>query len=127
MHRHPYIRAYMAGIMVPTLFILVAMVALTMVPFHRIIIFPLAIVPNLWGLWNVLHRRFARRIPLGIFGAILPLILMPSGYVLTRIMHVDLPPYILHAAPYALPVGVAIYYLVWKHVVGSLNAIAGLD
>lgn len=134
MTRHPYIRAYMAGIFLPTILILIAMVAFTFfryvfdvpVPVERVIVFPLAIIPNAWGLWNVIHLRLAPRMPLGLFGAILPFLLVPGGYVLTRLVHFDIPTILLHIAPYAFPISLAIYYLLWKHVVGSLNAIVGL-
>lgn len=134
MNQHPYLRAYMAGIFVPTLFILGGMVAFTLfryvynvpIPIERVIVFPLTIVPNLWGLWNVLHLLIGRRIPLGIFGGILPFLLVPGGYVLAHLVHFDIPSLIYHVIPFAFPVGVAIYYLLWKYAVASLNAIVGL-
>ena len=63
MNQHPYLRAFMAGIFVPTLVILLACVAFTVaryvcdvpVPIERVIVFPLTIVPNLWGVWNILY------------------------------------------------------------------------
>ena len=63
MNQHPYLRAYMAGIVVPTLVLLVAVTVFTFaryvcnvpVPIERVIVFPLAIVPNLWGLWNIIY------------------------------------------------------------------------
>jgi hypothetical protein len=134
MNQHPYIRAYMAGILVPTVFILFAMVAFTLwryvfnvpIPVERVIVFPLAIVPNLWGAWNALHLATGRRIPIGLFGAILPFILVPGGYVLALLTHFELPSLVYHAMPYTFPFGVAIYYLLWKYLVGSLNAIVGV-
>lgn len=134
MNRHPYLRAYMAGIVVPTIFILIAMVAFTLfryvydvpVPIERIIVFPLAIVPNLWGVWNALHLATGRRIPIGIFGAFLPFLLVPGGWAIAQFTHFTVPPLIYHVVPYAFPFGVAIYYLLWKHIVGSLNAIVGV-
>jgi hypothetical protein len=69
MRPHPYLRAYMAGIVVPTLFLLVIMTVYAVFAFYlevpsqfvlempapplqRAIVFPMAVVPNLWGVWN---------------------------------------------------------------------------
>src|SRR5437016_824732 len=63
---HPFLRAYMAGIVVPTMFLLVIMavfgyhryyfevpnqfvIPLPGRPLERALIFPMAVVPNLWG------------------------------------------------------------------------------
>jgi hypothetical protein len=134
MNRHPYLRAYMAGIVVPTIVILFASVAFTLwryvynvpIPIERVIVFPMAIVPNLWGVWNMLHLATGRRIPIGLFGAILPFLLVPGGYAIARLTHFDIPSLVYHVFPYTFVVGAAIYYLLWKHVVGSLNAIVGV-
>ena len=136
MNQHPYLRAYMAGIVVPTLVLLVAVTAFTVaryvynvsVPLERVIVFPLAIVPNLWGAWNILYVAvLARRnVSVGMFGAILPFLLLPGGWLVTRLVAFAVPPIVLHFVPYGFPVGVIIYYLVWKHVVGRLNAIIGI-
>ena len=74
MNKHPYLRAYLAGIAVPTVFLLVGMTAYTVIryvyavpiPIERVIVFPMAAVPNAWGLWNVLYRAsLANPLPLG--------------------------------------------------------------
>ena len=57
MNKHPYLRAYMAGIAVPTFALLFVMTAYTVfryvynfpAPVERFIVFPMAVVPNLWG------------------------------------------------------------------------------
>ena len=135
MHEHRYVRAYMAGIVLPTVFLLIAMTAFTIARYvyaiptqiERVAVIPMAVVPNLWGLWNILYVAFVhRRMPIGAFGAILPLLLMPAGFILTRLIDFALPAFVYHAWPFALPVGVALYYLLWKHVVGTLNAVVGL-
>src|SRR5208337_4644748 len=87
MNKHPYLRAYLAGIAVPTVVLLVGMTAYTIIryvwdvpiPIERVIVFPMAAVPNAWGLWNVLYRAcFAgRRVSLGVFGAALLLLVIP--------------------------------------------------
>ena len=63
MNTHPYLRAYMAGIVVPTvflIFVLTAFITIRLVlqypaPIERVIVFPMAAVPNLWGIWNMLY------------------------------------------------------------------------
>jgi len=136
MNKHPYLRAYLAGIAVPTVFLLIVMSAYTIIryvyavplPIERIIVFPMAAVPNAWGLWNVLYLAFLvkRHFSLGLFGGALPLLLAPGGYVVTRLLGFTIPDHVLAVAPFALPVGLVIYYLVWKYFVGFLNAELGI-
>jgi hypothetical protein len=128
----------MAGIVVPTLFLLVilsvfATFRFSGAPPHMLgdgllvgslagaIVFPMAVVPNLWGVWNMLHLalRSRARLPLGVHGAILPLLLVPAGVVLARTLGVFTIQWRLALA--AAPIGMAVYYLVWKYVVGFLN------
>ena len=53
MNTHPYLRAYMAGIFVPSLALLVALTVFSLtrlvlqvpIPLERVIIFPMALVP----------------------------------------------------------------------------------
>jgi hypothetical protein len=137
MNKHPYLRAYLAGIAIPTAFLLVATTGYTIiryvynlpVPIERVIVFPMAAVPNAWGLWNVLYRAFlaSRRVSLGLFGGALPLLLAPCGYFVASLLGFAVPPHVLSVAPFALPVVLIIYYLVWKHFVGFLNAELGVD
>ena len=136
MNKHTYLRAYMAGIMVPTPFLLVVITVFCIaryvynipIPIERVIMFPMAAVPNVWGLWNVLyialHSRF--NIPIGAHGAILPLLFAPAGYLVARILEFPIPGFILHALPFGLPVGVIVYYLAWKHLVGFLNGVLSI-
>ena len=64
MNPHPYLRAFLAGVFVPTLvlpllltgFIVVRLVLQFPVPIERGIIFPMALVPSLWGIWNMLWQ-----------------------------------------------------------------------
>jgi hypothetical protein len=132
MKQHPYLRAYMAGIVVPTLLLLLGITAFTVARYvyevplaiERLIIFPMTVVPNLWGLWNMIWvGLLARRhVSIGAFGALLPFVLAPGGLLLARLFSFQIP----HLVPYLFPVGVIIYYLMWKHVVGRLNAIVGI-
>jgi|SRR5208283_2288275 len=136
MNKHPYLRAYLAGIAVPTVFLLVPITVYTIgryvyhdpTPIERVIVFPMAVVPNAWGLWNVLYRAFLapRHAPLGLFGCALPLLLFPFGYLIARLLRFAIPHEVFHAAPFAIPVALIIYYFVWKHIVGFLNAELGV-
>lgn len=131
MNRHPYLRAYLAGIAIPTIFLLGIMTGYIIlryvynlpVPIERIIVFPMAAVPNIWGLWNVLYAAgiASSKFPLGLFGAILPILLAPLGYAVARLLDFSIPAIALHVFPYAFPVGLILYYLAWKHLVGFLN------
>jgi hypothetical protein len=143
MRTHPYLRAYMAGIVVPTLFSLLIMavfawrrfyfevpnqfvIPLPGQPLDRAIIFPLAVVPNAWGLWNVLYLALRRRtgIPLGLHGALMPLVLMPAGVLLVRALDVFTIQW-RFALP-MVPIAMATYYLAWKYFVGFLNEEVGI-
>lgn len=144
MRPHPYLRAYMAGITVPTIFLLIAMtiyaffrfrlevpsqfVLLTpAAPLERAIVFPMAFVPNLWGAWNIVRAALPARLklPLGVHGALLPIVLVPAGIALARALDVFTIQF-WYAAP-IIPIGMALYYLFWKHVVGFLNQELGVD
>lgn len=147
MNNHPYLRAYMAGISVPTPLLLIALTLFFVarfvydipVPVERVIIFPMAIIPNLFGVWNVLYlvSRTYTRLPLGIHGAILPFIIAPAGFLLGRSLG------FLRTAGYGFtyfgvvqihyaflaivfPVALVIYYLVWKYLIGFFNRVAGI-
>jgi hypothetical protein len=124
----------MAGITVPTIFLLVVMTAFIFVryvynvpvPIERVIVFPLAVVPNLWGVWNILWLLSGRRIPIGLYGAILPFLLLPSAFLVTHTVGFEIPAIVLQALPFFFPIALAIYYLAWKYLVASLNRIIGV-
>ena len=143
MKPHPYLRAYMAGIVVPTIFLLIIMtiyaynryyfevssqfvIPLPGAPLDRAILFPMAVVPNVWGLWNMLYLRVrsGRQWSVGLHGSLLPLLLMPAGFALARALDVFTIQW-QFALPMA-PIGMAIYYLAWKHLVGFLNREVGI-
>ena len=140
---HPYLRAYMAGIVVPTVFLLIPMsiyayhqfylevpsqfvFGLPARPLARALAFPMAIVPNIWGLWNILHMALRPRVRLGIgaHGALLPLLLIPAGVAMARALDVFTIQF-WYAAP-VVPIGMAVYYLAWKYLVGFLNDEVGI-
>ena len=143
MRPHPYLRAYMAGIVVPTMFLLVIMtvyacfrfffevpsqfvVEIAARPIERAIVFPMAVVPNLWGVWNMLHLalRSRARWSIGLHGALLPLLLIPGVVALARLLDV-----FTIQMPFALlmaPIVMSVYYLAWKFLVGFLNEEVGI-
>jgi hypothetical protein len=147
MNTHPYLRAYLAGIFVPTLmlplilvvFITVRLVLAAPFPIERFLIFPLSVVPTLFGVWNMIYLRSHGRthLPIGLHGAILPFLGAPTGALVASSLgmlqigtsgvtwfqtcHV---PYTLIAVGFVA--GVAAYYLVWKYIVGSLNRVLGI-
>jgi hypothetical protein len=136
MNRHAYLRAYLAGIAVPTVFLVIVAAVFTLVryvysfpiPVERVLVFPMAFVPNVWGLWNLLYAVFfaPRHVSLGIFGGLLPLLLAPLGYTVAHLLQFPIPPHVLQLAPIGLPIGMILYYLAWKYLVGSLNAELGI-
>jgi len=143
MRPHPYLRAYMAGIVVPTLFLLVIVAVQAFrryyfevpsqfvlgypaLPLDRAFLFPMAVVPNAWGLWNMLYLalRSRVRLPVGVFGSLLVLLLVPGGVVLTRLFD-DFTIQMDLAVP-MIPIGMGVYYLAWKYAVGPLNEEMGI-
>lgn len=136
MKTHPYLRAYMAGITLPTMFLLIIMTFFTIarhvyhlpIPLERIIVFPMAIVPNLWGVWNVLYLLLQSRyrLAIGLHGAVLPFIIAPLAYGITRVVDFTIPAFCFVAFPFAFPVVVVIFYLLWKYFVRFFNELMGL-
>ena len=143
MRSHPFLRAYMAGIVVPTVFLLVIMtvnayqryyfevssqfvLGFSTAPLERALLFPMAVVPNVWGLWNMLHLALRSRMrwPLGLHGALLIWVLVPAGVLLARTLDVFTIQW-RFALP-MVPIGMAVYYLAWKYVVGFLNEEMGI-
>jgi hypothetical protein len=130
---HPYLRAYLAGIALPTMVVPVAVLGLSLQhptghPFHieDVLIFPIGLVPNAWGLWNMLYvwLRRRRELPLGLYGATLVLLLAPAAFGLQLALGKLLWTPALFAI--GLPMTLAGYYLAWKYVVGRLNDVLGI-
>jgi hypothetical protein len=128
MSSHPYLRAYLAGIGVPTAFLLLVLTVFLwadeagwIAGIERLVVFPMAVVPNVWGFWNVLYVALRRRFswPIGLHGAVLPFVLLPAGMALAATLGVEL--YTPARVATMLPVGVILYYLAWKHPVAFLN------
>ncbi|MFZ0284090.1 MAG: hypothetical protein WAL32_02570 [Terriglobales bacterium] len=147
MNTHPYLRAYMAGIVVPTVVLLLVLSAFCIarfvyrvpVPIERVIIFPMALVPTLFGLWNMLYLwlRPHRHLHIGLHGALLPFVLAPCGFALAHALafvtlgsgglvcfEQDIIPYQYVAVAFAI--GLIVYYLVWKYLVGFFNQVLGI-
>jgi hypothetical protein len=145
---NPYLRAYMAGIVVPTAFLLVVMTVFTLarfvfevpVPIERVVVFPMALIPNLFGLWNILYvgLRSHSRLSIGAHGALLPFVIIPMGLTLGTLLGViqieqdGVLAFQAVRLPYArgvfvLPVVVVVYYFVWKYMVGFLNDLVGIE
>lgn len=130
MKPHPYFRAYLAGVALPSMIYLagvslIAAVTLargTPLELPRFAVFPVAIVPGVWGLWNMLHVRLRPGwVSLGLHGAILPFLLAPAGYAVLRAFS------IVWITPWMLAIGVPVaavfYYFVWKYLIGALNRV----
>jgi hypothetical protein len=128
--KHIYLRAYMAGITVPSVFLVFIFACFCVVrfgyhvplPIERAMVFPLALVPPLWGLWNMLYvaLRRHRHLPLGLHGAVVPLFLGPLGFATARAFF-DIPPVAVTVFPLGVAMAVVAYYLVWKYLVGFFN------
>ena len=114
MSKHIYLRAYMAGVTVPSVLMVFAFASFCVVrfgyhfplPIERGIVFPLALVPPLWGLWNMLYvaLRRHRRLPLGLHGAVIPLFVGPLGFTIIRALGVDFPPFVVTFFPFGVAV-----------------------
>jgi hypothetical protein len=136
MNQHIYLRAYLAGIAVPTLFLLVIMSGYCVlryvynfpVPVERVIVFPMAVVPNVWGLWNILFIALRQRLQLsiGLHGALLPILLAPLGIVFASLLNFPTSSLVGHVWPVAAPVALIGYYFAWKYLVGFLNRVQQL-
>lgn len=146
MNQHPYLRAYMAGIAVPTALLLVS---LTVFCFARfvfnvplpidVIVVPLMIVPNAFGLWNIVYVKLHPRwqTPIGLHGALLPFFLGPIGFAMATALGfvratehgllafdiVRVPYWWMAVGPF---IAIAAYYLLWKYGVGFLNRLLGI-
>ena len=147
MKTHVYLRAYMAGIVVPTIVLLVVLTAFILtrfvfscpIPIERAIIFPMAVVPSLFGVWNMFYLWLKphRHLPIGLHGAILPFLLVPSGYLIgsvLRIIRLTSEGAVYFDAfklPYTFfffgfTIALIAYYLVWKYLVGFFNQVLGI-
>ena len=147
MNTHPSLRAFLAGLFLPTIImpaLLIAFLVLryayqAQVPVERGLVFPMALVPTLWGLWSVLWLRSHQQthLSLGAHGAILPFLILPAGTLIAKSAGVITlgASSVLWFDAVRIPYGffaicfvaaVAAYYLVWKYIVGFLNRTLGI-
>jgi hypothetical protein len=137
----------MAGTTLPSILMLVLVTVFSIgryvfklpFPLERIMIFPMAVVPNLFGIWNMLYVAMPpeRRLPLGAHGALLPFIIAPLMLAVATSLGLltfaanDMVWFEVLRVPYTvglaiLPMGVAVYYLMWKYIVSFFNAVLGI-
>ncbi len=148
MNTHPYLRAFLSGILVPTLIMplfLIAFIVLRLgiqisIPIERGIVFPMGLVPILWGLWNMLWQGShpSTHLSVGLHGAFLPLLLLPAGnadrHSPRRAAAGSLACHlVLLASRFRMRVialcftaALAGYYLAWKYIVGFVNRVLGI-
>jgi hypothetical protein len=147
MNTHPHLRAFMAGTLVPTLVLPLLLAAFIVLrfgmqvsfPIERGLVFPMALVPALWGLWNILWEctRDRTHLPLGVHGAFLPLLMMPVGALIATHGGVlslganSVTWFNAVTVPYALialllAVAMTAYYLAWKYIVDFVNRLLGI-
>jgi hypothetical protein len=147
MNQHPYLRAYMAGITVPSMLLLIILGGFlttrygfhVAIPIERAIVFPMALVPNIFGVWNVFYLWLRPRphLPIGFHGALLPFLLAPTGFVLATSLgvlsttqggviwfHELVVPYAFFLVMF--PTALVAYYLIWKYLVGFFNEVLGI-
>jgi hypothetical protein len=144
MNRHPYVRAYLAGIAFPVAFLpfLVGVEHFSdQLPrqIEWVFIFPLIVIPNGFGLWNMLYVKLHSHWhhSIGLHGAVFPFLLAPLGFALgvsegfLKVTHGALVYFDTMWVPYsyfafAPFLALAAYYLIWKYVVGFLNRLLEL-
>ncbi len=137
----------MAGILFPTLalpvmltvYVVVRLYLQVPVPIERALVFPMALIPACWGLWNVLWVATQERtgLSVGVHGAILPFLILPCGAWIGSWVGV----FALHAEgvywfgvctvayTWVVPIFLAVvagYYLIWKYLVDFLNRMLGI-
>jgi hypothetical protein len=130
---HPYLRAYLAGIALPTMVMPFVVVGLSLQhpsvhDFHieDVVIFPIGLVPNAWGLWNMLYVLLRKRleIAIGLYGAALVLLIAPAAFGIQVALGKML--WTPGLVAIGLPITLVGYYLAWKYVVARVNDVLGV-
>lgn len=127
MSSHPYLRAYMAGLVAPSIVVFVVGIGVAVrfreIPpeIERAMILPMALNPAIWGIWNALYVWLGGRKRLGIgwHGAILPILIIPIGTIMARAFSISFVS--IEGAVLVTPPIVAAYYLIWKYLVRFIN------
>ena len=137
MQSHIYLRAYMAGVTVPSVLVILMLACFVVlrfgynapIPIERFLVFPLAIVPGLWGLWNMLYIVLRKhwRIPLGLHGALVPLVAGPLALGNALLAGFEISRSALTIFPASVALAMLAYYLAWKYLVGFLNGVLDID
>jgi hypothetical protein len=137
MQSHIYLRAYMAGVTVPSVLVMLMLAGFVVlrfgytapIPIERFLLFPLAIVPGLWGLWNMLYIVVRKhwRIPLGLHGALVPLVAGPLALGNAFLAGFEISRSALTIFPAGVALAMLVYYLAWKYLVGFLNGVLDVD
>ena len=133
MPTHRFLRAYMAGVVAPTVVVcaaaIVAALCFDRIPasIERGMMFPMAINPFAWGVWNALYvtKHRSWRISLGWYGALLPVLLIPAGVAVAHVL--DLSFVTTTGVLEVLPPTTLAYFMLWKYVVGFFNRVVGLS
>ncbi|MBI5084156.1 MAG: hypothetical protein HZB13_06110 [Acidobacteria bacterium] len=125
------LRAYMAGAALPTLFLPFALAAYyairsglePMIGLERLVQFPLALAPLLWGIWNVVWaaQPEQKRLPLGVHGAVVPVVAAPLLVWGCGWLGVPLPEQAMAYIGPGVPLTMVLYFVLWRTVVGYLN------
>lgn len=134
MQNRIYLRAYMAGVTAPTVLVMFMLACFAvlrfgyhvLIPIERFLVFPLAIVPGLWGAWNMLYIAMRKRwhIPLGVHGAlVVPLVAAPLALGNAFLAGLAIPRFAWDILPAGIVVVMLAYYLAWKYVVGFFNRV----
>src|SRR5499427_17871 len=137
MQSHTYLRDYMAGVTVPSapeIIMLAGLLVLRFgynvpIPIERFLVFPLAIVPGLWGFWNMLYIVVRRHwcIPLGLYGALVPLVAGPLALGNAFLAGFEISRSALTIFPAGVAIAMLAYYLAWKYLVGFLNGVLDVN
>ena len=137
MKNHIYLRAYMAGVTVPSVLVILMLSCCVVlrfgynvpIPIERFLVFPLAIVPGLWGLWNMLFIVVRRRwrMPLGLHGALVPLVAGPLALGYAFLAGFEISRSVLTIFPAGVVLAMLAYYLAWKYLVALLNGVLDVD
>jgi hypothetical protein len=137
MQSHIYLRAYMAGVTVPSVLVILMLACFVVlrfgynipIPIERFLVFPLAIVPGLWGLWNMLYIVVRKHwsIPLGLHGALVPLAAGPLALGNAFLAGFEISRSAWTIFPAGMVFAMLAYYLMWKYLVGFLNGVLDVD